>query len=361
MLSSWENIFMYKAMQIHFWGNVENTRGSVEKIVLSFAKYMTKFKPIVASKDDITRKYDTGNIRFYNFRENKIKNKIYNKILGLGVFTFEELISIIETEKPAILHFHNRQNLVDEVMDRLSYRPKVITHYHRHFDRVFIPYAADLLIVVSEEIRKHVVNNTDTQKPICVLPNPLPELLLTVRRREVKNDVPTLIYAGGIHRHKGFYELLDAVKRLGVSENYKLLLAGSGLENYFSEIPQIVALGYLEADQYFSAVELADIVVMPSHCEPFGLVALEAMYLGKLLVASNSCGLSEFVDESCAILIEPKNSESLLNGLKRAIELIRSKDNTLKEMRENARERSKHFMPSTVTAKLELIYNRMLS
>lgn len=348
-------------MHIHFWGNVANTSGSVEKIILSFAKCMTKFQPIVASLDGDAKNSTIANILFYTFRENKIKNKIFNKIMGLGVFTFDELIPIIELEKPAILHFHNRQNLVDRVVNRLSYRPKVIVHYHRHFGNVVIPGTAHLALAVSNEIKKYIIGKSTTSIPIDVLANPLPDFLLSLRKLDVQNHHPILMYAGGQHKHKGFYDLLDAIDRFDASERYELLLAGTALEEVGSVAPNVRVLGYLSSDRYFAEMQRADIVVMPSHCEPFGLVALESMYLGKLLVASNNCGLAEFVDESCAILIEPKNPESLFVGLKKAIELVRSNDSSLRTLQENARQRSAKFLPSVVTEKIEAIYSKLLS
>jgi glycosyltransferase involved in cell wall biosynthesis len=57
---------------------------------------------------------------------------------------------------------------------------------------------------------------------------------------------------------------------------------------------------------------LADLVVMPSYTEAFGLTAVEAMSCGKPLVASDIEGISEVVQNGISgILVEPKNPSAL--------------------------------------------------
>ena len=57
----------------------------------------------------------------------------------------------------------------------------------------------------------------------------------------------------------------------------------------------------------------ADAVIVPSVLpEPFGLVAIEAMSLGKLVIAANHGGLSEIIEDNVSgLLFEPDNEKDL--------------------------------------------------
>ena len=73
----------------------------------------------------------------------------------------------------------------------------------------------------------------------------------------------------------------------------------------------------------------SNIVVVPSvKPEPFGRVAIEAMSIGRCVVAANHGGLSEIISSNeDGILFEPNNSKSLLNKL---IELLENTQNIIK-------------------------------
>lgn len=67
---------------------------------------------------------------------------------------------------------------------------------------------------------------------------------------------------------------------------------------------------------YYNA---ADLVVMPSHYESFGLSALEAMACGVPVITTNVTGVSELVDERCQKLITTANNPILLAEQMKAV------------------------------------------
>ena len=71
--------------------------------------------------------------------------------------------------------------------------------------------------------------------------------------------------------------------------------------------------------------KMCDIVVTPStESEPFGLVALEAMAMGKPVVASDIGGLKEIIlDGITGLLVKPGDPDSLGRGI---MELVRNKE-----------------------------------
>jgi glycosyltransferase involved in cell wall biosynthesis len=96
---------------------------------------------------------------------------------------------------------------------------------------------------------------------------------------------------------------------------------------------------------------------MPSHDETFGLVALEAMFLRKLLVASDRGGLAEFVDPRCAIVVQPDDVGSIAAGLRRALAMLGTPQG--REMIARAHERAVSYHPAQIATELEAIYQEI--
>lgn len=347
-----------KSMQIHFWGPISNTVGSVEKLIYAFAKYQTLFSPIIAHKGESDAVHIDENIKIYSFSESTIKNRILNKWLRLNAFTFDHLVPIIENERPEILHFHNRQDIIDSLIKRLSYRPKVVVHYHRHFETPTVPASANALIAVSEATRQYLLEKTATQLPIEVLHNPLSEQLLAFTPAPVKNRTPKIFFGGGSAKIKGFHELMQAVATL--KSEFELYMSGGKLQDFMPPSSNIHNLGQIPHDEFLKEMSACDIVTMPSHSEPFGLVAQEALYLGKIVVATNAGGLAEFLSPDCAILVEPNNASSLAQGLEHAIRLVNEKSEAAAMMKERAQAKAMQFLPRIISGQLEEIYSRTL-
>jgi glycosyltransferase involved in cell wall biosynthesis len=93
---------------------------------------------------------------------------------------------------------------------------------------------------------------------------------------------------------------------------------------------------YLELPKYYAA---ADLCVVPSLCEPFGNVALEAMASGKPLVASKVDGLKEFVEEDAGLLVNPGD----VNGLAQSLVYLLRNPKARFEMGKNAASHSMEF------------------
>lgn len=161
---------------------------------------------------------------------------------------------------------------------------------------------------------------------------------------------PTVLLLGRLSFEKGFDTGIEAFALLKqAGSNAQLLIAGGGAERPFLEhlVEKLSLknctkfLGKLFPHETPFVINQATIVVIPSHFEAFGLVALEAMQMGRAVIASRVGGLKEIISDFETGLLIPsqdpvslyKAMDSLLNqpektiqmglqGRKRALELF---------------------------------------
>jgi glycosyltransferase involved in cell wall biosynthesis len=73
--------------------------------------------------------------------------------------------------------------------------------------------------------------------------------------------------------------------------------------------------GWLSPPEVIRVVRECDVFVMPSLRECGGSSILEAMALGKPVVATNWGGPAHYLDETCGLLVDPSSKEAFVDGL----------------------------------------------
>jgi len=189
-------------------------------------------------------------------------------------------------------------------------------HPQSHIHRVerWMANRADRLITCSHYMRGHVADIYDLEEPrVTVIPNGIDPLDLQpvddldrLRAQFAAPDERLVVLVGRLVYEKGFQLALEAlpglVERLG---DVRFLVAGSGTHE--QELRRQAAqlgldahgtfLGWIGDDVLHSLYRIADLCVVPSIYEPFGLVALEAMASGCPCIVADTGGLREIVPE----------------------------------------------------------------
>ena len=132
-----------------------------------------------------------------------------------------------------------------------------------------------------------------------------------------------VLFIGRLDRQKGFDLLIEAARSL--EDVLDVRMIGASVVNRYEgpTVPSNVSLlGWLDRPTIETQLEAADLVVIPSRWEAFGLVALEAMRAAKPILAFRSGALPEIVvDGVTGVLCEPVAVQPLVDGFRRALDL----------------------------------------
>ncbi|MDE5446981.1 glycosyltransferase [Bradyrhizobium sp. CSA207] len=166
-----------------------------------------------------------------------------------------------------------------------------------------------------------------------------------------------VLFIGRLDRQKGFDLLIEAARSL--EDVLDVRIVGASVVSKFdgAAVPANVSLlGWLDRQQIETHLEAADLVVIPSRWEAFGLVALEAMRAAKPILAFHSGALPEIVvDGVTGVLCEPVAVQPLIDGFRRMLDL------DLKVLGERGYDRFKQFYDVQNTHRqLQQVYVELL-
>lgn len=185
-----------------------------------------------------------------------------------------------------------------------------------------------------------------------------------------------VLYVGRFDPRKGVETLLQACANCQAKShlNFRLIIAGG--EDPHSEgdreeerikllvqelelTENILFTGRLNHDILPFYYAAADVCVVPSYYEPFGLVAIEAMACGTPVVASNVGGLKfTVIPEETGLLVPPHD----VAGFAAAIDRILTDDVWARKMRQQASLRVRHnFSWAYVAGQLSDLYRCLLA
>ena len=202
------------------------------------------------------------------------------------------------TNKPLIVHIHNT------VFDRSSLKP---TKYEYDIEKAGFENA-DKIIAISNRIKNLLVDeyNIDKNKISVAhwgLDHENPDYYQKPPIKSLDNKV--VLFVGRITMQKGVDYLIEAAKKvLDFEPNVRFIIVGFG-DMLPQSINRAIELGinnkinftgWFSPKDVFKAFKIADLFVMPSVSEPFGLVALESLKNGTPALISKQSGVSEVIN-----------------------------------------------------------------
>lgn len=160
-----------------------------------------------------------------------------------------------------------------------------------------LAYLCSSIVAISEYEKKRALSIGISQKKISVIFNGIKETPPDVQASQWKDHRLKVLYVGRLDFQKGFDILIDAIRPLEATVS--LQVYGEAVVQNPSKtvtpLPHVEYCGWQTGSVIAAAMMSADIIVIPSRWEGFGLVAIEAMRLKKTVIASSVGGLTELV------------------------------------------------------------------
>jgi len=189
---------------------------------------------------------------------------------------------------------------------------------------------ADALITCSAAMRAEVSHLFEVPaEDVAVIHNGIeprgwrvsPAAVRAARSRHSPDGAPLILYFGRLEWEKGVHDLLAALPRVRRAfPDTRLVVAGQGRQaaalveqsRKLRVRRSVDFVGHLPDRELVACLAAADVVVLPSRYEPFGIVALEAAAAGAPLVASTAGGLAELVvDGETGLSVEPGDADGI--------------------------------------------------
>lgn len=153
-----------------------------------------------------------------------------------------------------------------------------------------------------------------------------------------------ILFLSRVHVKKGINFLIEAVAQLKYElDGYKVIIAGSGEDNYVNELKTLADklgvgemvefVGSVFGDAKFDLYRNADLFVLPSHSENFGIVVTEALACGTPVVTTKGTPWEELVELNCGWWTEI-GTEATVNALK---SFLHKNEKELEKMGRNGR------------------------
>ena len=229
---------------------------------------------------------------------------------------------------------------------------------------------SDAVTAVSESLKKDTYTHFSTSKKISVIPNfiPVSEEKVSVdqkiRMRYSKIDEPILCHISNFRKVKRVEDVMRVFAKVNAVKPSNLLLVGDGPERFLIEelcreldlCTRVKFLGKIQDPRH--VLELADLFILPSETESFGLAALEAMSVGVPVISSNTGGIPEVNKHGISGLLSDVGDVD--DMAKNALSILESKE-TLEKFKKGAHKQALEFDINKIVQQYEDLYKEVVS
>jgi glycosyltransferase involved in cell wall biosynthesis len=286
-----------------------------------------------------------------NINNNRFDNRNFHPVLlSVGVYTISEQMFLpLHIIKDRLDIYHSPSSLVVPMIHpcklvitvhdlMLKLNPQFISSVSASIYFNIMNWwalrSADKIITISEFTNNEIISlYPGYKRKITVIHNGVSDLFMPVNDAEkikrikagfgIKADY--ILYLGTYKKHKNLIALVKAYSELpeDIKDGHQLLIIGKRDVRY-PEVPdmvrelrlenRVVFRDYIEDSDLPTLYSGADLFVLPSVYEGFGLPVIEAMACGTPVVASRIPVLSEITGGS-ALLVDPHNIQEMKDSI----------------------------------------------
>lgn len=225
--------------------------------------------------------------------------------------------------RPLLLFMRNRPRIVycphgwafSRETSRLSHRTTKLVE-------IVLARLADRIVCISGYEQKEAIDAGIARKQLTLVPNGISSQRPSPRAGVAQwpTQKTRVLFIGRLDRQKGYDLLVEMARDLAESVEVRVLGSAVVGKQDELELPANVSLlGWADRHQIEAQLEAADLVIIPSRWEAFGLVALEAMRAAKPIVAFRVGALPEIVEDGVTgVLGNQVSAASLVETVRKA-------------------------------------------
>jgi N-acetyl-alpha-D-glucosaminyl L-malate synthase BshA len=227
---------------------------------------------------------------------------------------------------------------------------------------------SDAVTAVSQNLKEETLLNFKIKDEIKVIPNFIDmslykqEFNQVLRDKFAKKEEAILVHISNFRKVKRVQDVVKIFEKVNKQVPSKLFMIGDGPERLKAEqlcrklgiAKHVRFLGKLKVIEKFLCI--ADVFVLPSKTESFGLVALEAMASKVAVISTNSGGLPEVnIDGETGYLSDVGDVNKMAND---TIHLLKDADK-LNQFKNNALAHAKTFNLPNILPQYEAVYQEL--
>ena len=228
---------------------------------------------------------------------------------------------------------------------------------------------SDILTTVSESLKRDTLQHFKIEGDIHVIPNFIcfkeysRERDIALRRKYAEDDEKVLIHISNFRPVKRIADIVRVFAEVQKKVKSKLILVGDGPEQKLIDdlclelklCNKIKRVGKLKETE--TILSTADLFLLTSETESFGLVALEAMASGVPVISTNTGGLPEVnVHGETGFMSNVGDIEDMA---KNAVDLLSNEDK-LGQFRVNALKHARKFNIDYILPRYEALYESLI-
>ncbi|MDO5654612.1 MAG: N-acetyl-alpha-D-glucosaminyl L-malate synthase BshA [Flavobacteriaceae bacterium] len=226
---------------------------------------------------------------------------------------------------------------------------------------------SDVVTTVSESLKEETYKVFNIRKDIKVIPNFIDTDLFSiegdcVRKFFAESNEKIVIHVSNLRKVKRVPDVIRIFNSIQQKVDSRLVIVGEGPEwqkaqNLIQEFGIEDKVRYVgKVKNLYSILKIADLFLLPSQQESFGLAALEAMAAGVPVISSNAGGIPEVNLDNFSGYVKPIGAVEEMASA--AIDLL-SNEEKLKQFKENAYRHSLNFSLENILPMYESLYSEL--
>jgi len=308
---------------IHFVYSIDKSSGGIAaytRLIAAELKNLVELT-VVTGKSENPEELNEVDVRYLNME------------LSRWFFLKKEFVAILKELKADLVHINgiwNPQNFLFQQASR-SLGIKVLLSPHgmlepyilnRHplkkklalflYQRKAIRLANYLHATAQSELEQ--IRKLGYTSPAIVIPNGI-DFSEIIQREKLNSDNPfkNILFLSRIHPKKGIEFLIEAIQQLKY-EKLKVVIAGEGDFDYIQSLialtekmgveNKIKFIGGVYAQDKWDLYQQADLFVLPTYSENFGIVVIEALAAGVPVITTTGTPWQELETHQCGWWID---------------------------------------------------------